>query len=95
MSKVTKKDLQNEVKDLNKRFKKSKNSAVMFDIHSAYGGNQIVLKDNKTGAHNSITYGYGNPREVINQLNDSRTQNSLPSTVNITHRRAMDRRKKK
>lgn len=66
---ITTKDLQYEVANLNKQFKKTRNTAIRFDIYSAYGRNEIVLKDNMSGGILTSLTNSGSPREVLQELN--------------------------
>lgn len=88
---ITIKDLRNEVALLNKKFKKTNNTAVKFDINSAYGGHQIVLKTKGAGV-NEVTYGHHTPKETINSL-EKKSMRDLRYLVDRTHKTAMDRKK--
>lgn len=93
MYRVTEKDLRREVDLLNKKFKKTDKTAVKFAISSAYGGHQIVVKDNRGGGVTEVTYGHKSPREVINDL-EKKPMNSLRYTVDRHHKHVMSYRKK-
>ena len=47
---VTQKDIDERIDYLNKKFKKSNRTAIKFDKYRAYGGTQIVLKQNRKRA---------------------------------------------
>ena len=93
MSRVTINDLRSEVSRLNKNYKKTNKTAVKFDISSAYGGHQVVLKNNKTGGVTQITYGYQTPRETLSDLY-VKERIGLNYDVNRYHKSVMDSRKK-
>ncbi len=94
MSRVTLKDLKNEIGLLNKKFKKTNKTAVKFDITSAYGGHQIVLKDNRSGGVRELTYGHGTPKETIQAL-EKKSMASIRYDLNSFHKHAMSYRKKR
>ena len=65
---VTINDLRAEVAGLNKQYKKTRKTAVRFDVYSAYGRNEIVIKDNMSGGIISTLTRSGSPREVLDEL---------------------------
>jgi hypothetical protein len=67
---VTVKDLERAVKDLNKRYKKTDRSAIKFDLEGAYGGYQLVLRRNRKygGGVMQVTYGFLPKRELMEKI---------------------------
>ncbi len=94
MARSSYKELKDQVKILNKKFKKTNRTAVKFDIYSAYGGHQIVVKDNKTGGVKQITYGFDRPQKVLDNL-ERKDFKSLRYEMNRFHNYVMSFRKKK
>jgi hypothetical protein len=94
MSRVTLNDLRKEIGFLNKKFKKTNKTAVKFDISSAYGGHQIVLKDNRSGGVKELTYGHNTPKETIKSL-EKKSMSSIRYDLNNFHKHAMSYRRKK
>lgn len=82
---VTQRDIDERIDFLNKRFKKSNRTAIKFDKYRAYGGTQIVLKQNKPygSGQKSITQGFQSPRECLNDLD--RYDKYLSSSVKSFH----------
>lgn len=90
---ITIRDLRREVDILNQKFKKTDKTAVKFAISSAYGGHQIVVRNNKTGGVTELTYGHKTPREVINDL-EKKPMSQIRYTVDRYHKNAMSYRKR-
>jgi hypothetical protein len=90
---VTEKDLRREVDLLNKKFKKTNKTAVKFAISSAYGGHQVVLRNNKSGGVREVTYGHKSPRETLEAL-EKKPMQFLRYDVNRFHRDVMSYKKK-
>lgn len=90
---ITIRDLRREVDILNQKFKKTKKTAVSFAISSAYGGHQVVVKDNRGGGVVELTYGHKSPREVINDL-ERKPMSQIRYTVDRHHKHVMSYRKK-
>ena len=89
---ITYKDLAKEVDLLNKKYKKSDKTFVKFAVSRAYGGNQIVIRDNKSGGVQEVTYGYRSARETMNDLRLKMP--SLKRDLDYFHKRSIGYRKK-
>lgn len=89
---VTINDLRDRVNYLNSLYGKTNKTSVKLAIEQAYGGSQVVIKNNRGGGVRSVTYGYQSSRDTLRDL--FRYESGLKRDLKYAHESEMkDRRR--
>lgn len=91
---ATKRDLTTAVALLNRKYKKTPNTAIRFVLLQAYGGYQVAIKYKYSGAVDSVTTGYKSATATYEQLNSYAVRKGLSAKVLRNHKSAMSRKPK-
>ena len=64
MERITQKILENQIHNLNRLYELDETTKNRFALDWAYGGVQVFLRNNESGAETSITYGHITKKEI-------------------------------